>query len=402
MERWMLIGSLAGGLLAVGVRQLTVSDDQSATPMVPEASVQALSPQPIAVDVRARTSGIHCVLTSAVRTLPDRVELRTRGQLRELRVRNARMKTGQAVGDVVLPYALLDDVNWRLSELSLVAEDGARARLDVDRATGSCIAALPVAPSVVPTEIRCPVRGGGAAPSVRDMHVWDEDLLPMSWSPATAAADGDAFILFDVAPTGTAELSIGSGPGVLVRWRDGVCGPVSVEVDAQLCVHVPDGDLLHDDPSYGVFIDDEPARLDPSGVACAETRVGEAMVTQAWLVGDSTVERTVVAQVDEPARQDVELHRHPLPTAAGVMLWPSADGPRVLSVHGLGEATGLQDGDILLSIDGQSTEGRPFVDVVAALDGSRSAVAVVVDRRDVEMDFMLVFDEVDGDDDTGM
>ena len=407
MQRWTLIGGLGGGLLAVGVHQLGRSGAESATRAAPELTTAALSvsgrgPAPVRVDpdVRVRTSGVRCVLTSAVRGLPEAVEVRTPGQVRHQPVRNAIDKSGQAAGEIVLPYALLDDVDWTLSDVQVVADDGAIARLEVDPETRSCVAALPVAPATPPTEVRCPVADGLAAPRVRRVYLWDNDLLPDHWEPVMAVSDGDAFVLFDVPPTGTAELSVGVGRGLQLSWKDGVCAPVVVAVDAQLCVQVAGGELLFEDPSYQLFIDDTPVPLDGEGVACGETRVGDALVTQLWRAGEGGVERTVSVKVREAGRQDVEIRPLAYPTAAGLLLWPTEAGPRVVSVNGLAEVAGVRDGDLVVAIDGVPTTGPSLPESVAALDGRTDVVAITVERADTLVDLAIHFAE-DGDDDTG-
>lgn len=402
MERWMLFGSLSGAVLAVGVRQLAVSEAQSDTPLVVEQTVQALTTRPVDADLRARTAGVQCVVTSAVRELPRSLELRTAGQVRDLPVRNVRTHTGQAVGELILPFAMLDDVRWRLTDLSLVAADGAQALLRFDRATASCVAALPPAPDVTPTEVRCPTRGGVDAPSVRGLHVWDEDLLPTAWAPVTAAADNDGFLLFDVPTTGTAELALGDGLLVQVHWEDGICEPVSIATDAELCVHIPRGDLLYDDPSYGIFIEEHPVPVDPEGVACGRTPMGKAVVTQVWLTQNGSVERSVVAPVDDPGRQEIDVAPHAYSTLSGALLYPGPDGPQVVSVRGLAEAAGLEDGDVILAVDGRSVANVPLTEAVAPLHGTEAAVALTLERNDEVFDLSIIFDEKTAELDTGM
>ncbi len=404
MQRWTLIGSLAGATLALGVRYATDPQAEVEADRVPEVSHSALrqaqvdgSTRPVATDVRIRTSGLKCVLTSAVRSLPESLELRAGGQLRNLSVRNERSRSGQSLGEIVIPYAILDDVKWRVAELSMVASDGAQAILDFDRTTGTCVAALPVAPSSESVDVRCPIRGGLLAPPVRSVHLWDADLLPDSWMPATAASDGDGFILFDVAPTGTAELDVGTGSGIQVRWSDGDCAAVSVDISAELCVRVPDGDLLFDDPSYRLFIEDTPVPLDSAGVGCAPARIGEAVVTQVWVTDQSARERSVSAQVEKPSRQFVDVRVHPLDTQSGALFWPSDDGPRVVSVRGLGEVAGIRNGDILVAVDGRSVEGLPMAEAVSPLDGFSSSVHITVERNDQLVDITVVFDEEEAD-----
>ncbi|HCH66279.1 MAG: hypothetical protein CL927_04330, partial [Deltaproteobacteria bacterium] len=232
-------------------------------------------------------------------------------------------------------------------------------------------------------------------PPVRRLYVWDQDLFPSHWAAPSAASERDAFVLMDVAPTGTAELDVGLESHLLVRWRDGVCAEVSVDLDVELCVQVSEGDLLYDDPSFRLYIDDMLAPLDGEGVGCAATRVGDSLVTQVWMTETSAREHTDLFSVATPGEHRVEIARHLLDTASGAVLWPSVFGPRVVSVRGLAEAMGVRNGDVVVAVNGQSVAGEPMAEVAEHLDGLHSSVVLTLDRADVELDITILFDEVD-------
>lgn len=404
MVRWTMVGSLGAVIGAMGVHASAQHSPRARSSSVPELSVSGLrtgasvvTDGPVAPGVRMRTSGISCILTSGVRSLPDRVELRIDGQARRVPVRNTITHAGRMVGEIAVPWPLLDGVDWRLSDISVEADDGAVAELSYDGETGGCVAHLPVSPDDASVDVVCPIRRGGVAPPVRALYLWEPELLPVDWDEASASAERNAYVLYDVAPTGTAELDVGLGTDLLLRWKDGVCAEVSVDLDAELCVRVPEGGLVFDDPSYRLYVDDTMVPLDGAGEGCAPTRMGEALVTQVWMTQTSARERSELVSVSSSGRQVVDVDWHPLDTAAGALFWPSVLGPRVVSVRGLAETMGVRDGDILVAVNGQSVAGEPMADVVARLDGTESSVVLTLDRSDVLVDVTLLFDETDGD-----
>jgi len=402
MSKWMLAGAACGAALAVGILQFKNAENPHAR--VVEGSASGLKSQPLqaSASLRSRTAGVQCVLSSGVRSLPAEVQLRTAARLRVLPVLNQRRSGGRAVGEIVLPHGVLNEVDWAWEDLQLATVDGAIAHFEEDAATGACIASIPLARNAEPEEVRCPIAGGGLAPSVRGVQVGDSNLLPESWSAPIAAAEGGAFVLYDVPSTGSAELQFTDGPSLKVVWRDGVCAPVEVSVDAELCVHVPGGEHLHAEDRFEVVVGDTPVVLE-DGVGCVQARIGETAVTQSWETEMGPVERTVKIDVADRGRQDTDLRPLPVPTEAGLFVWPTADGPRVVSVlHGVAEVAGVRSGDVLLSVDGVSTEHQPMHVALSGLDGSSSSVAVIVGRNDHEVEVTVMFGEEEEAQDTGL
>jgi len=406
MSKWMLMGAGCGAVLAVGVVQLKGAMDPgpAATPASSTSGLRAFSApasSPVQSDLRNRTAGVRCVLATGVRTLPASVQLRTAAQLRVLPVRNAKWRGGRSVGEIVLPYAVLDEVDWAWEELQVTTDDGAVAQFEEDEATGACVAALPLARNAEAQEIRCPISGGGMAPSVQGVRLWDADLLPSSWSKPMAAADGRAFVLYDVPATGTAELRLGEGPVLEVMWKNGVCEAVEVSVDAELCVHVPGADALHAEDRFELLVGETSVLL-KDGVGCAAARIGETVVTQVWHTDMGEVERSVTVDVSDHGRQDTDVRPLPVPTESGLFVWPTAAGPRIVSVNGVAEVAGLRNGDIILAVDGVATERQPVHIALAGLDGSEPSVAITVERNDREIDLSVMFEEELDADDTGL
>jgi hypothetical protein len=347
-----------------------------------------------------RSTGVRCLLTTAVRSLPHQVQLRTAGQLRVLPVHKTGWGGGRSQGEVELPRAVLDEVDWAWEALEVTTDDGAVAHFFEDEDTGACTAMVPLARASAPQQVRCPIAGGGMAPSVSDLRLWDAELVPTTWSEPVAAADGASFILYDVPTTGTADLVLDRGTALQVKWQDGLCEPVEVSVDAEVCVRLAGAEDLHAGDRFEVRVGARAVRLE-DGVGCARVRVGETVISQTWHTDMGPVEKSTTVEVQQSQRRDINLRPLPWPSESGMFVWPTSEGPRIVSVNGVAEMAGLRNGDIILAVDGVPTTRQPVHIALAGLDGSEPSASVTFERSDREQDITVMFEEAFESEDTG-
>lgn len=407
MRHWPLIGGLGGATLAVGVWQAREIDAGMplAAVVVPEQTVSALrdvdrAPLPeargsLTAELRAKTAGIECALTSTVRRLPAQLTVRVGGHVRTLGVSRARTKLGHSVGEIVLPHGILDDAGWRLSDLVLVAPDGGTATLSKDLETGACVARLGLPAEESPATITCPFDGSPASLKVAGLDLWDADLLPSDWQTPHARLSRGALRLTGVPDTGSAWVDLGLDQDVRVSWEDGQCATIEVSADVEVCARVPGGRYIHPADGFEVILDGERVPLDPEGLACGRARVGESSIRQVWRTPAGEVERSMVVDVVDRGRHDVDLRPLPFPTPVGAYLWVTADGPRVTTVHGLAEEVGIRNGDIIVAIDGDDVLAAPMRTSLRPLFEAEGTVVVTVERGDVLVDVPFIFDEED-------
>ncbi len=150
MVRWTVVGSLGAVFVSMGLHAVAQHAPRPRTASVPELSVSGLrtgtaaTPRgPVDPSVRIRTSGIPCILSSGVRRLPEHVELRVDGQVRRVPIRNTIEHAGQAVGEVVVPYPLLDGVDYTRTadvkdQIELTGNDVGAVSLTASQIRQSC------------------------------------------------------------------------------------------------------------------------------------------------------------------------------------------------------------------------------------------------------------------------
>ncbi len=411
MSHWTGLGVVAGtalGLVILGInealepppRRPEASSDglrDDGSRVLPLGSIPGSIPGSVPVDVRARTAGIRCAVTSEVSELPEELQVRLPGQLRVLPVQRVAWSRGLAVGEIVIPYSVLDDVDWNFGALVLTGPSGASAAVSEESADGACVASLGVAPLSTPLDISCKAAGGLSFPAVVDARVWGEGRLPRSWPVPTVTSNGDALRVQSVAATGTADVVFDGGRSVRVWWRDGVCAEVPSRVDTQLCIDVSGGDALLAEDPFVVHVEGARATRKSNGLYCAQVDRDEVVVSSGWVTPSGLVERDTTVDIDGAAFQVTAIRGVPYPTTAGVWVWPSSDGPRVVAVAGVADVSGIQRGDVLVSVGGEATEGRALPDALAALDAGVGAVPLTVERNDRLIDLVVMFDEGEGD-----
>ena len=84
-----------------------------------------------------------------------------------------------------------------------------------------------------------------------------------------------------------------------------------------------------------------------------------------------------------------------------MFVWPTSEGPRIVSVNGVAEMAGLRNGDIILAVDGVPTTRQPVHIALAGLDGSEPSASVTFERSDREQDITVMFEEAFESEDTG-